>query len=79
MMMGVTTRERDGEPLEQTEEASTQPKSSQKAQEQEALMREEDQHINGISKAVYFDYWKSTGSLFIPPFVSCLLLRAAIS
>ncbi|OCL06061.1 P-loop containing nucleoside triphosphate hydrolase protein [Glonium stellatum] len=73
MMTSVTTQEREDEVLE-TEEVSTQQKSSQKAQE--ALVLVEDHQINGISKAVYLDYWKSTGSLLIPPFVLLILLVA---
>ena len=74
MMMSVATKEEEDELLEEAEEASTQPKLSQKAQE--ALMREEDHQINGISKAVYLDYFKSTGSFLIPPFVLLILLVA---
>ena len=77
MMMSVGSKERGSDLLGETgetEETSTQPKSSQKAQE--ALMQEEDHQINGISKAVYLDYWKSTGSLLIPPSVLLILLVA---
>jgi ATP-binding cassette, subfamily C (CFTR/MRP), member 1 len=74
MMMSVTTKGRGDELLEETKEVSTQPKSSQNAQE--ALMQEEDHQTNGISKAVYLDYWKSTGSLLIPPSVLLILLVA---
>ena len=39
-------------------------------------MREEDRQANGISKAVYMDYWKSTGSLLIPPLIILILVAA---
>ena len=74
MMASVTTGEKEDELLEETEEASTKPKSTQKPLE--ALMQEEDRQINGISRAVYLDYWKSTGSIFIPPFIILILLVA---
>ena len=74
MMTSVNTKEREYKLLEETEEAPTQRKLSQKPQE--ALMQEEDRQTNGISKVVYFDYWKSTGSLLIPPFVLLTLLVA---
>lgn len=74
MMTSVSTKEREVELLKDTEEASSQPKSSQKSQE--GLMREEDRQVNGISKAVYLDYGNSTGSLLIPPFIILILLVA---
>lgn len=74
MMMSVTTKEKKEELLEETERVPTPVKPNQKAQE--ALMREEDHQMDGISKAVYLDYWRSTGSLLIPPLVLLLLIVA---
>jgi ATP-binding cassette subfamily C (CFTR/MRP) protein 1 len=40
---------------------------------QEALMKEEERAVHGIPGAVYLDYFRSTGSIFIPPFVLFVL------
>jgi ABC-type multidrug transport system fused ATPase/permease subunit len=74
MMMSVNTEEREDVKLDETREPPMQPKSGQKAQE--SLMREEDRQMNGISKAVYLDYWRSTGSLLVPPLVLLVVLVA---
>lgn len=74
MMMSVTTTEKKDEAVEMAEEASAQPEPIEKSQE--ALMQQEDQQTSGISNAVYLDYWRSTGSLFIPPVILLLMILA---
>lgn len=74
MMASVTTREGEDEVRGKTEATSTIAMSNGKIQD--SLMRDEDRQTRGISKAVYLDYWRSTGSLFIPPMVIFTLIAA---
>lgn len=71
MMTSINTEERkkteDEVVVEKVEEELSLIKSSPKAQK--ALMQEEDRQVKGISWSVYMDYFRSTGSLIIPPLV----------
>jgi ATP-binding cassette subfamily C (CFTR/MRP) protein 1 len=44
------------------------------AKTQVALIQEEDRQVNSISMAVWNDYFRSTGSLLIPPIVLLMLI-----
>lgn len=77
MMVNVDTERRPGLANE-AEQKSTQPSPSRttKAAAEKSLMTEEDRQVNGIGRAVYLNYLKSTGSLSIPPLVLLVLLVA---
>ncbi|KAH8880912.1 P-loop containing nucleoside triphosphate hydrolase protein [Thozetella sp. PMI_491] len=80
MMATVNTQEKEhlyessNAAASKTEADSTQPAANDKSQV--ALMREEDRQTRGVSWDVYLDYWRSTGSLLIPPLVLGTLIIA---
>ncbi|OJJ45116.1 hypothetical protein ASPZODRAFT_153404 [Penicilliopsis zonata CBS 506.65] len=61
-------------------EALTHPQAKGKEQEvvkdKQQQMQQEGQERKGISSAVYIDYFKSTGSLLLPPLVLLVLCTA---
>ncbi|KAH8660277.1 P-loop containing nucleoside triphosphate hydrolase protein [Xylariales sp. PMI_506] len=84
MMAGVNTQsEKEQRQIEEDPSTTTDKiiadearQVVQKSKVQEALMQEEDRQMSGISKEVYLDYWRSTGSLFIPALVLFTLVIA---
>jgi ABC-type multidrug transport system fused ATPase/permease subunit len=74
MMADVnTTKNEKQEEVPEKDEGESLKKTVTRKAAQEGLMKEEERAVHGIPGAVYLDYFRSTGSIFIPPFVLFVL------